>query len=181
MSGVQGFIVTLRGTLAAIVLLTGVFISNTAGAELIPFARAKQLCTSGYAGPTTRSIPSATEAANLKIMYAWSCLALIEGTPRQAFGLYVAKDFCDHSTRITLGLKKCAGYDETEQMFIQRGIQLHPDGTIEFPVVSTVKGDIIRQYGGGVNVWRVHNGKITDHWTGATEAEEAKIKPSPTQ
>jgi len=55
-------------------------------------------------------------------------------------------------------------YEEVERMFTRMSVMMVHDGKIEFPTSAVVNGELVTQYGAGVDSWRVHEGKITDHW-----------------
>lgn len=154
-----------KATLAAALLAA--FAIQTADADQIPLAQAKAWCASGYVGPRTTYGETKAEAANKKIVFTWTCMSLVEGKADEAFDLYVSKDFCDHSHMITGGLKECASWAETRKMFERMGGMMSKNGTIEFPVAATVNGEMVTQWGAGADIWRVHDGKITDHWDGS--------------
>jgi len=154
----------LRGALAVTALFVASFAASTAHADQLPVTRVLQMCANGYVGPRTAYGETKSEAANKKIVYSWTCMALAEGKADQAFDQYVSKDFCDHSHMINAGLKDCADFSETKKMFERLGSMAKPGGSIEFPIAATVNGELVTQWGAGADIWRVHNGKITDHW-----------------
>lgn len=139
-------------------------VGTAASADEIPVAQAKAMCASGDVGPRTTYGETKEEAAAKKIAFQWACGVLVEGKAKEAFEKYVSKDFCDHSHMANAGLKPCATYDETMKMFSGMAGMMTKNGKIEFPVVATVNGEMVSQYGAGVDIFRVHDGKITDHW-----------------
>jgi predicted SnoaL-like aldol condensation-catalyzing enzyme len=147
--------------LAALSILCTV---HTARADMIPIEQAKALCDRGDTGPRTVYGETKDEAAAKKIMVTWTCMTLVQGKVKEAFALYVSKDFCDHSHMANAGLKPCSNYDEVERMFTRMSVMMVHDGKIEFPTSAVVNGELVTQYGAGVDSWRVHDGKITDHW-----------------
>lgn len=152
----------LAGAMGVVVLALA-----PANAEEVPVAKVKALCAAGYVGPRTAYGETKEEAANKKIMYEWTCLTLADGKAKEAFDKYVSKDFCDHSHMINAGLEPCADYAQTLSMFSRMGGMLVKGGKIEFPMAASVNGEIVTQYGAGADIWRVHDGKITDHWDGS--------------
>jgi predicted SnoaL-like aldol condensation-catalyzing enzyme len=147
--------------LAALSILCTV---HTARADMIPIEQAKAMCDRGDTGPRTVYGETKDEAAVKKIMVTWTCMTLVQGKVKEAFALYVSKDFCDHSHMANAGLKPCSNYDEVERMFTRMSVMMVHDGKIEFPTSAVVNGELVTQYGAGVDSWRVHDGKITDHW-----------------
>jgi len=144
--------------------VAALFAAQTASADQIPIAQAKAWCAAGYVGPRTTYGETKSEAANKKIVYTWTCMSLVEGKVDQAFDLYVSKDFCDHSHMINHGLKDCSDWAETRAMFERLGAMSAKSSSLEFPVAATVNGEMVTQWGAGADIWRVHNGLITDHW-----------------
>ena len=149
---------------APIALGVALFAAQPADSAEIPIAQLKAWCAAGYVGPRTTYGETKAEAANKKIVYQWTCLTLVQGKADQAFDLYVSKDFCDHSHMINAGLKECADWSETRAMFERMGGMLAKSNAIEFPIAATVNGEMVTQWGAGADIWRVHNGLITDHW-----------------
>lgn len=149
---------------AAIAALFASVAAPSAKADQVPVATLKQWCAAGYVGPRTTYGETKSEAAAKKVVYQWTCLALVEGKADQAFDLYVAKDFCDHSHMINGGRKECSSFTETKAMFERLGGMAAKSTSIEFPVAATVNGEMVTQWGAGADIWRVHNGKLTDHW-----------------
>jgi hypothetical protein len=144
-----------------------VFGMHGACADEIPVAKAKALCDAGNTGPRTPFGETKEEAAAKKTAFAFSCGTLVYGKPQVTFKKYVAADFCDHSHLLTAGLKPCASAEEALR-FLSAGAadSAAKTGTIEMPLSAAVDGEIVTMYGAGVDVFRVHNGKITDHWDG---------------
>ena len=145
-------------------LLAGVLGATAADADQIPVAKAQQWCASGYVGPRTAYGETKAEAAEKKLVYSWVCMALVDRKVQRAFDLYVSKDFCDHGHLITAGLKECGNFAETVTAFKRMVTMFNGSGKVEFPIASTVDGEMVTQYGAGVDIFRVHNGKLTDHW-----------------
>lgn len=137
---------------------------HTAAADMIPIEQAKAMCDRGDTGPRTVYGETKDEAAAKKIMVTWTCMTLVQGKVKEAFERYVSKDFCDHSHMANAGLKPCSDYAEVERMFTRMSKMMVHDGKIEFPTSAVVNGELVTQYGAGVDSWRVHEGKITDHW-----------------
>lgn len=138
--------------------------TNIAHADQIPMAEAKERCAKVDVGPRTTYGETKAEAAAKKIALQWACGVLVEGKTKEAFEKYVSKDFCDHSHMANAGLKACSGYDEVLKQFAGMSAMFAKGGKVEFPVVATVNGELVTQYGEGVDIFRVHDGKITDHW-----------------
>ncbi|MFT3905134.1 MAG: hypothetical protein QM718_02345 [Steroidobacteraceae bacterium] len=137
---------------------------GAANADQITVAEAKAKCAANDVGPRTTYGETKEEVANKLVAFKWACGVLVEGTAKASFEKYVSKDFCDHSHMINAGLKNCSSYDDAQKMFSGMAAMMAKGGKIEFPVVATVNGEMVTQYGEGVDIFRVHDGKITDHW-----------------
>lgn len=144
--------------------LSGLLTVGVSQADEIPIEQAKKMCSTGDVGPRTTYGETKAEVANKKVVVTWACMSLVDGNAKEAFEKYVSKDFCDHSHMITGGLKDCSGYDETEKQFAGMAKMMVKNGKIEFPIASTVNGEMVTQWGAGADIFRVHDGKITDHW-----------------
>jgi predicted SnoaL-like aldol condensation-catalyzing enzyme len=141
------------------------FAASPASAHQVATAELKKMCAEGYVGPRTVYGETKAESAAKKVMYDWYCLAIVNGKAKEAFEKYVSKDICDHSHMMNAGLKACGGYDEMLGMFSGMGAMMSKGTTMEFPLYATVNGDLVTQYGEGVDIFRVNaQGKITDHW-----------------
>ncbi len=151
-------------------------LQGVAHADQIPLAEAKERCAKVDVGPRTTYGETKAEAEAKKIAFKWACGVLVEGRTKEAFEQYVSKDFCDHSHMANAGLKECSTYDEMVKQFAGMASMLVKDGKIEFPVVAAVNGDMVTQYGEGVDIFRVKNGKITDHWD-ASPPTRREINP----
>lgn len=144
--------------------VSALLLGATVSADEIPIAKAKAMCASGDVGARTVYGETKAEAAAKKVAFDWACMVLVEGKVKEGFEKYVAKDFCDHSHMANAGLKLCADYNETRTLFVRMAAMLVKDGKIEFPIAATVNGEMVTQYGAGADIFRVHNGKLTDHW-----------------
>jgi predicted SnoaL-like aldol condensation-catalyzing enzyme len=144
--------------------LSALWLAGAAQADEIPISQAKTMCANGDVGPRTAYGETKDEAAAKRLMFDWACMTLVDGKVKEAFEKYVSKNFCDRSHMVTAGLKKCADYAETESAFEHMSKMLVKDGKIEFPTSATVDGEMVTQWGAGADIFRVHDGKITDHW-----------------
>ena len=143
-------------------------------ADQITGAQAKALCARGDMGPTTPYGETAAEKAAKKVVFEWNCMTMVERKPREAFDRYVSKDWCDHGHLITQGKQECGSIEGTIRMFQRFGSQpLKDTDTLEFPLMSSVDGDHVTAYGAGVDIFRVVNGKLTDHWDASPPAATA--------
>jgi len=122
-------------------------------------------------GPVTPYGETAAEASNKRIAFEWVHMAMIERQPQQAFEKYVSKDYCNHAHLSTYGQRDCANYDDTVAKWVRMFARpLKPGELIEYPTMATVDGEMVTMYGEGVDIFRVHNGKITDHWDASPPA-----------
>lgn len=159
----------LAGLVAAAVCLTSM--TTPAAADMITGKQAKELCAKGDTGPITPYGETAEEKAAKKIVFEWNCMIMVERNVKAAFDKYVSKDWCDHGHLITQGKKPCGSIEETLPMFTRFGTgQVKDADMLEFPVMSAVSGDHVTMYGAGVDIFRVVNGKITDHWDASPPA-----------
>jgi predicted SnoaL-like aldol condensation-catalyzing enzyme len=160
-------VVTAFAALA--VFVTGM---QPVAAHQVKTAKAREMCAQGYVGPRTVYGETKSEKEAKRIQYAWYCLAVVNGKADEAFEKYVAKDICDHSHMANAGLKPCATYDDMLKMFRGMGAMMSKGDSLEFPVYSTVNGDLVTQYGEGVDIFRVNkDGKISDHWDASPPAD----------
>jgi len=126
---------------------------------------------------------SPQETANKQVVLAWSQL-LGSGRAQEAFEKYVSKDFVEHSHLVTRHTKTGhAGYAEA-LAFLSRDLSTNgapgsapPAATAPAAApaaaaptrrlagVLVADDDHVTMYGGiGADIFRVENGKITDHW-----------------
>ncbi|MGC3981460.1 MAG: hypothetical protein QM808_09390 [Steroidobacteraceae bacterium] len=120
-------------------------------------------------GPITPYGETPQEMANKRVVFEWNHMTLIEGKRRAAMEKYLSKDYCNHGHISNRGLKECNTYDE----IYARGDNppAKVGDVIEIPVMATVNGEMVTMYGAGVDIFRVVNGKITDHWDGTAPVE----------
>ena len=79
---------------------------------------------------------------------------------------------------MTHGKAACGSYSQTLNQFKSIVRTMFNGTTVEVPVMATVDGEMVTQWGAGVDIFRVHNGKITDHWDASPPAAAA-IKAHP--
>ncbi|MGC3980616.1 MAG: hypothetical protein QM808_05085 [Steroidobacteraceae bacterium] len=126
----------------------------------------------GDVGPVTPYGELPEEAAAKRVMFDWLYMLEVERKPKEAFEKYVSKNYCNHSHISTKGKKPCFSYEETLASWIERHPEpLKPGQKIEIPTMASVNGEMVTMYGAGVDVFRVVDGKITDHWDGSPPAE----------
>ena len=123
-------------------------------------------------GPVTPYGELKGEAAAKKIMFEFVFMNMIERKPAEAFEKYVSKGYCNHSHLSTKGVKSCADYEATKARWVNNWSKpAQPGEKVEFPQYATVNGEMVTMYGAGVDIFRVHDGKITDHWDASPPAE----------
>lgn len=136
-----------------------------ARADMVSRQKAVEMCRPVVqTGPLTPYGETAAEQAAKKIAYEWNCLSMVEGKAREAFEKYVSKDFCDHSHLLTQGRKDCGNYDETLANFVRMVQQFGGGDSLEVPVMASVNGEMVTMFGAGVDIFRIKDGKLTDHW-----------------
>jgi len=159
---------------AALVLAAG----QTAAARHMTMAEAEKMChptvNTGLPSPTGEN---PAEAANKRVIFAWNCEIFVDHDPEDAFKTYVDPSFCDHTHLITHGTRACGTYAEALRDFHNMRSSA-PAGDIELPMQAAVDGEIVTMYGEGIDIFRVHDGKITDHWDGGP-AGDVNIKGPP--
>ena len=103
----------------------------------------------------------AHERANKQIVIAWQTL-LAQGKAAEAFEKYVSPQFIDHSHLLRGPANHKAGYREALAMFSR----MPANNTRAFTAQAIrANGDHVTIFGGlGVDIFRVVNGKITEHW-----------------
>ena len=156
----------LRGPLTVAMLALGL----VAGA-----ARAQPTSAADLAGvqvgPITPYGETPQEAANKRVVFEWNYVTMVKHQPREAYEDFVSKAMCDHSHMETMGRRACAGYQEMLDSYTTR----HPPGRVaadegEIPAIASGHGEMVTMYGKGVDIFRVHDGKITDHWDASPPA-----------
>lgn len=146
-----------------------------AHAALVGKEKARQMCQSSDVGPVTPYGELKGEVAAKKIVFQWMCMSMVDGQVKQAFELYVSKDFCGHGHLLTHGVKTCGTYEESLANTERMSKQFAGSVDLEIPTMGSVDGELVTMYGAGVDIFRVHDGKITDHWDASPPAE-ADIK-----
>lgn len=150
-----------------------------AQADIITGKQAKEICAKGDMGPTTPYGEFPQETAAKKIVFEWNCMTMVERKVKQAFEKYVDKNWCDHGHLVTKGQNRCGSYEEAIAFFSRfAATPLQDTDTLEFPIMSSVNGDHVTMYGAGVDIFRVANGKLTDHWD-ASPAKAISFKDKP--
>lgn len=163
------------GLLAGVALLP----LDAAHADMVSKQKAISMCSKAEMGPLTPYGEMPTEAAAKKIAFEWNCMAMVQGKAKEAFEKYVSKDFCDHSHLMTQGKKDCGNYEETLANFTRMVQQFGSGDSLEVPVMTTVNGELVTMYGAGVDIFRVKNGKLTDHWDASPPAQSTQHGHAP--
>lgn len=155
---------TLMTVLAVTALLASAGMASATKLDLSKITTVDQ-------GPKLDDPPSAEfgetpeEAAAKKTFIAFLDLMMIQRQPKQAFEKYVSKEYCNHSHLSTHGAVRCAGYDYMLAKWTKfYGSPVKPGELVEIPTVFRVNGEMVTAFGEGIDVFRVVNGKITDHW-----------------
>ena len=110
----------------------------------------------GNAAPSPDNGPHA--AANKELTLKFFKMAFTDHMVAEAFRLYVSDDFIEHSP----GMKGRAGAIESlSKMFAPgKGLTVVARG-------SVAQGDLVTvHFDNGVDIFRVRNGKIVEHWDG---------------
>lgn len=133
----------------------------------------------GATGPITAFGETPAEAANKKVLFDWVYMMMIARKPQEAFEKYVSKSYCEHG-HLAAGMNRdCAPYDETLKSFMRYARPLKPGEKVEMPTMAAVNGEMVTMFGDGIDIFRVHDGKITDHWDGSPPAAWNTAGPPP--
>lgn len=136
--------------------------------------------TFGDVGPATPFGETPAEAAAKKIAFEWVQMNMVLRQPQQAFEKYVSTDYCNHGHLSTGGQRDCAGYQETYERWVRNwSAPVKPGEKVELPVMASVNGEMVTMFGEGVDIFRVHNGKLTDHWDASPPAEYTAKRATP--
>ena len=154
----------LTGSLAAIALTFGMGFGSTRAQG------APELAAVGV-GPVTPYGETPEEAANKRVVFEWNYLTMVKHQPQEAYARFVSPSYCDHGHMETMGKRPCASFKENLDSYVRR----HPPGRVapdegEIPHLASVDGEMVTMYGKGVDIFRVHDGKITDHWDASPPA-----------
>ena len=122
-------------------------------------------------GPPSAFGESAAETAEKRVVFEYTAL-MMAGRQQQAFETYVSPDFRDHSHLIK-AVCKCAnpGYTEALAFLSRKAVPgKGPPPSPGLPKEADVDEDIVTMYYPGVDIFRVKDGKITDHWDASPPA-----------
>jgi len=134
----------------------------------------------GDVGPVTPFGETPAEAAAKKVAFEWVQMNMVLRKPQEAFEKYVSRDYCNHGHLSTGGQRDCAGYQETYDRWVKNwSVPVKPGEKIELPVMATVNGEMVTMFGEGVDIFRVHDGKLTDHWDASPPAEYTARQEQP--
>jgi predicted SnoaL-like aldol condensation-catalyzing enzyme len=145
-----------------------ILLTAAAHAEKITMAKARELCAKENMGGRSPFGETTEETARKRLVFKWSCLVFVDGKPREAFDLYVAKDFCDHSHMGPRANAACINFDDSIKLFQQMAHRSSdPNASFNFSTSSSVNGELVTQWEPDADIYRVHDGKITEHWDAA--------------
>ncbi|HTP38460.1 MAG TPA: hypothetical protein VMI92_02680 [Steroidobacteraceae bacterium] len=147
--------------------ITALLTAGAASGRELAIAEARALCASGDVGGRTPFGETAQESANKKVAFDWACLTFVEHKPREAFARYVARDFCDHSHMSNGSGAACTNYEDSIKLFSSMDGNSQHKGTLQFPDFSSANGELVTQWGPDADIYRVHDGKIVEHWDAA--------------
>jgi predicted SnoaL-like aldol condensation-catalyzing enzyme len=169
----------MRASAWIVMIIAAAALAQPARAELISGARAKQICATHDVGKLTPYGELPEEAAAKRTVFEWNCMTQVERKPKEAFDKYLSPNWCDHGHLVTHAKKPCATREETLVFFARMNSQpLADTDMIEFPTMASVDGDHVTMYGAGVDIFRVVDGRITDHWD-ASPPDAISLKAHP--
>jgi predicted SnoaL-like aldol condensation-catalyzing enzyme len=151
---------------------------SVAGAKPAGVEVTRQLMTAVNTGPLTPYAETAKESDAKRTVFSWNYQAMILGKPQEAAQKYLADNFCDHSHMVTRAQKECGTRAELMAGPMGRYVAAKEGTRIEMPTMGTVSGEMVTLYGPGVDIFRVVNGKITDHWD-ASPPKAITVKAHP--
>lgn len=133
----------------------------------------------GDTGPVTAFGETQAEQLSKKVMFDWVYLMMVDRKPQEAFAKYVSKNYCDHG-HLAAGMNRdCASYEETLKSFMRYARPLKSNEKVEIPTMAAVNGEMVTMFGDGIDIFRVHSGKITDHWDASPPAAWNTAGPPP--
>lgn len=161
-----------RLTALGVVVAGNVMAGEGAGAPSAQYSATAVINT----GPISAFGESADEAAKKRVVFEWTHM-MMRGQVQAAFEKYVSKSFADHS-HLVRAQCKCAhpGYQEAITSFLTPHKEGPPASAAGqpagagLPTLATVDDDMVTMYNPGVDVFRVVDGKITDHWDASPAA-----------
>ncbi|MGC3980617.1 MAG: hypothetical protein QM808_05090 [Steroidobacteraceae bacterium] len=115
------------------------------------------------------------ESANKRLVFEWLDLAIKQQQPQQAFEKYVSKQFKEHSHLLRKQGQDAAGYTEKLAEVTKQAEQFKKGVDLGLPKQAAVNGEMVTLYGRTLDIYRVENGRITDHWD-ASPAQTITIK-----
>lgn len=124
-------------------------------------------------GPPSPHGETPAEIAAKKVAFERNYTSLIERKGVEAFAKYVSADYCDHGHLGTGGQSECATPEYLQQRLRRPQQPLEPGEKIEMPAMATANGDLVAMFGAGIDIMRVRNGQVTDHWDASPPAEVA--------
>ena len=125
----------------------------------------------GAGGPTgggaamTQQVDSAEDTARKAVVQNFGDL-IDQGKADEAFAKYMSRDFVDHSYMAKRMMKKDKpGYDDVLPFFKNWMARRADEGNKKLVAELVVNDDMVTYNGRrGQDIFRVVNGKITDHW-----------------
>jgi len=122
-------------------------------------------------GPPSAFGESAAETAEKRVVFDYTAM-IMAGRVKQAYQTYVSPDYREHSHLIK-AVCHCdhPGYADTLGFMTRPAIPgKGPPPSPGLPKEADVDEDIVTMYYPGVDIFRVENGKITDHWDASPAA-----------
>ncbi|MGC3981458.1 MAG: hypothetical protein QM808_09380 [Steroidobacteraceae bacterium] len=115
-------------------------------------------------GPMTPYGETIPEMNRKRAVLGWHFMSMVQGKPKEAAEKFLADSYCDHSHQLTNGKKDCATRAELLAGPKGQYKAAKLGDRIDQPYMASVDGEIVTTYSSTVDIWRVVDGKITDHW-----------------
>ncbi|MGC3980618.1 MAG: hypothetical protein QM808_05095 [Steroidobacteraceae bacterium] len=125
----------------------------------------------GDTGLTSPRGETAQETAAKKVLFERIYVGSIERNAVGAFNQFFSADYCDHGHLGNGGQTECSTKEYLQSRISRPQEPLKPGEKVDVPRLATVNGDMVSMYGDGIDIFRVKEGKITDHWDASPPAE----------
>jgi len=124
----------------------------------VAMAQPSDVTTEPHASPPVNPDTGPNAAANKALVLKFFQLAFTDDKVEEAFDKYTSEDFIEHSPN--MGGGRAGAIRALSKMFVP--------GKLSTKVISSIaQGDLVSvHFEGGVDIFRVKDGKIVEHWDG---------------